>query len=278
MKKLVLCLAIFFICARVGFAKEIKVVSLAPNITETLFAIGIDEKNIVGITNYCDYPEETGKILKIGSLTTVNIEKIISLEPDYVFSVGDEHNPLNTGLRKAGLNLIVLNAESIEDVFSNIMTIGKTLDKEQDTRRLVSQMKARLQKIKDKAGNIRDKKRVYVEIWDDPLTSCGRDSLVDEVITMAGGINITGGINMLYPLISQEFIIKENPDFIILGYMSRDQKKVVNALSGRFGWQDISAVKNKNVICDISPNIFLRPGPRIIDGIEEIHSRLYGDG
>ena len=129
--------------------------------------------------------------------------------------------------------------------------------------------------IKNKTGEIKNRKKVYVEIWDDPLTSCGRGSLLDEVITSAGGLNITGNINMLYPMISQEFIIKENPDFIILGYMSRNQKNTVNAILNRLGWQDISAVKNKNVISDIDPNIFLRPGPRLIDGIEEIHKRIY---
>ncbi|MDD5449709.1 MAG: iron chelate uptake ABC transporter family permease subunit [Candidatus Omnitrophica bacterium] len=266
----------FFIWAHTASGHEIKVVSLAPNITEILFAIGLDEKNIIGITNYCDYPKETQKILKIGSLTTVNTEKILSLGPDYVFSVGAEGNPLNSGLKSAGLNVVALNAESIDDIFSNILAVGGLVGKEEAAQALVDRMKARLGVINEKTKNIKIRKKVYCEIWDDPLTSCGKGSLVDEVITRAGAINITGTINMLYPMINQEFIIKEDPDFIILGYMSRNQKNTQNATAKRIGWQEVSAVRNKNIIAGIDPNIFLRPGPRIVDGIEKIHERIYG--
>jgi len=277
-KKIIL---IFFIAIQAGcvqlFAKDIRVVSLAPAITETLFAIGLDQKEIVAVTDYCDYPKAANDIPRAGSLTTINIEKIVSLEPDYVFSTGNVSSPLNTRLKNVGLNVVVLDAENINGVFSNIETAGKVLNREKEARAVINQMRARLEAIEERVKKISVQKKVYAEIWDDPMTSCGKGSFVDEVITKAGGINITGNIGVLYPTVSQEFIIKENPDFIILGYMSRDQEGAVDGIARRFGWRDINVVKTKNIISDIDPNIFLRPGPRIVNGIEEIHNRLYGN-
>jgi iron complex transport system substrate-binding protein len=272
-------IAVFFIISaclcQTANGGKLRVVSLAPNITEILFALGLTEKEIVGATDYCDYPDAVNKILKVGSLTTVNIETIIALEPDYVFSVGNESGPLNSRLKNVGLNVVVVNAENIDETFTNIIKIGEILNRGERAKETVDQMRRRLLEVKNKVAKIKNKKRVYVEIWDDPLTSCGRGSLVDEVITKAGGKNITGNIRALYPTINQEIIINRNPDFIILGYMSRNQKNSHSVISGRPGWQDIHAVKEKNIISDIDPNIFLRPGPRIINGIEEIYERLY---
>lgn len=276
MKKILLfiILAVFFF-PRASRADEVRVVSLAPSVTEILFAIGLDENQIAGVTDYCDYPRAVSKILKVGSLTTVNIEKIISLKADYVFSVGSEGNPLNQRLKTAGLNTVIVNAESVEEIFSSISTIGRLVNRKTAADRLIGEMRSRLEKIKQKSQRIQNRKRVYIEIWDEPITSCGRGSLVDEVITKAGGINITGAIDALYPAVSQEFIIQQNPDVIILGYMARDQKGARTSVSRRFGWGNINALKYQDIISDIDPNMFLRPGPRIVDAIETIYNRLY---
>ena len=255
--------------------KELRIVSLAPNITESLFAIGLDEKEIVGITDYCNYPKEAAGIRKVGSLMSVNIETIISMNPDYVFSSGSESGPSNIRLKNAGLRLIVLNTESVEEAMSNILRLGKILGKDAEAKEAVRRMRNRLDKVKNSVDKIKTKKKVYVEIWDDPITSAGNGSLVNEVVTKAGGINIAGQVNMLYPALSPEFIINSDPDFILIGYMSRNQERTKSAVMKRFGWQEINAVKSKNIICDINPDIFLRPGPRIAEGIEQIYKKLY---
>ena len=276
-KKIFVCFAIVIFTCLPAFGGEIRVISLAPNITEILFAIGLGEKEIVGITDYCDYPKEVNKILKIGSLTTVNIEEIIALKPDYVFSAGDEASPLNSRLKGAGLNVTILDPQNINETFSAILAIGRIVNREEAAKKVVSGMRAKLTEIHNKTKAISHKKKIYVEIWDDPITSCGRGSFVDEAVTEAGGINITGSISTPYPAVSQEFIIRENPDFIILGYMARGQKNLINIISKRFGWQGINAVRAKNIITDIDPNLILRPGPRIVDGIEKIYNKVYGN-
>ncbi len=255
--------------------KKLRIVSLAPNITESLFAIGVGEKEIVGITDYCNYPKEAAGIRKVGSLMSVNIETIVSMDPDYVFSSGSEFSPSNVRIKNAGLRLIVLNAESVGEAMSNILRLGKILGKDAEAKEAVRRMKNRLAKVKNSADRIKTRKKVYVEIWDDPITSAGDGSLVNEVVTMAGGINIAGRIGMLYPALSPEFVINSNPDFMLIGYMSRNQEHTKSIITKRLGWQDINAVKSKNIICDINPDIFLRPGPRIVEGIEIIYKKLY---
>jgi iron complex transport system substrate-binding protein len=209
---------------------------------------------------------------------SVNIEVIVSMNPDYVFSSGSESSPSNVRLRNAGLRLVILNAESVEEAMSNVLRLGELLNRRPQAQKVVLSMEERLDKIKNKADKIKIKKKVYVEIWGDPITSAGRGSLVNEVVTMAGGINIAGGLDMLYPALSPEFVIQSDPDCILIGYMSRNQELIKNAVLKRMGWQDIKAVRLKNIICDIDPDIFLRPGPRIADGIEAIYRRLYENG
>ncbi|NQU73803.1 MAG: ABC transporter substrate-binding protein [Candidatus Omnitrophica bacterium] len=277
MKKALICLLAFiFICPPV-LAKDLRVISLAPNLTEILFAIGLTEKEIVGLTNHCDYPEGVNKISKVGSLNTLSIEQIVSLKPDYVFSVGSERSPLNARLKKVGLNVIAFSPETIEGVLSCILKIGKIVNREKEARQVVDQMMSRLAKVKAKVRGIKDKQTVYLEIWSDPITSCGKGSLVDDVITYAGGINIANSVDTLYPALSQEFIVNKNPDAIILGYMSGDPANTISVVMNRFGWHGVNAVKKKRIICDINPALFLRPGPRVIEGIEQIHNRLYGN-
>lgn len=267
-------ISIFFICSPL-FAREIRVVSLAPNITEILFAIGMDVRQIVGVSDFCNYPQEAKSITKVGGFPTVNIEKIVSLSPDCVLSLGEASSPLNSNLKKAGLNVISVSAETISGVMDTILMIGRVVGREAEAEKLVNDMRRRLAVVEDAARKITNKKKVYVELWNDPLTTCGKNSLVDEVVRTAGGINISGNIDALYPTISQEFVIKENPDIILVGYVSNSGGGSSKEIASRFGWGNLNAVKNNGIIDGINPALFLRPGPRIVDGVEQIYRKLY---
>ncbi len=262
---------------RVASAGQIRVVSLAPNVTEILFALGLDAEEIVGITDYCDYPPATAMIARLGSRSTVNIEKIVSLRPDWVFAVGAESSPYNQKLKKAGLRVLMVNAESVEDMLAVIQTIGNVLGRSRRAAALIMRIRHDLAHLDRLAQAHRVKKRVYVELWDAPLTSAGSRSLVTEVIARAGGVNITASLKPLYPVIAQEFIIAANPDVILVGYMRGDLHYGREAICRRLGWSAISALKNNLIIDDLDPGLFLRPGPRITQGIKELHTRLYGE-
>ena len=251
-----------------------RIISLAPSITETLFALGL-EKNIVGITTCCDYPAETEKLEKVATFSNqANLERILSIKPDLIFSTGLEQAPLVEKLRALGLKVVLIYPQSLDKLTAGILEIGRLTNREKQASFLVNRMGERINKIKQRVKTIPDQKRpkVFVEICPDPLMTAGRGSFVDELIRLAGGKNIAADTARPYSQFSPKLVIKRNPDVIILGYMQPNQGEFIMQ---RMGWQDISAVKKRNIIADINPDLFLRPGPRIVDGLEQIHLKLF---
>jgi len=117
------------------------------------------------------------------------------------------------------------------------------------------------------------KPKVFIEVWHDPLITAGKGSFVDELITLAGGRNIAYDTRRPYSIFSWEEVISRNPDCIILTYMEKE--KPAKIMDSRLGGKEILAVKNNRVYADINPDILIRPGPRVVEGIEEIYTRLY---
>jgi len=211
-------------------AGKLRIVSVAPSVTEMLFALGLGD-SIVGATDYCDYPARARQIERVGGLGSPNVEKLLALSPDLVIATDFEHKYVPKLLQQAGIK----SAPA------------------QDRRR-----------------------RVFVEISNDPIITAGAGSFVDELITRAGGVNVAGGLSQAYPIINPEMVIEWNPDVIIICYMSQGGQGA-GALARRIGWGDIAAVRQGRIIRDISNDLLLRPGPRLIEGVEVLARRLYKD-
>ena len=251
-----------------------RIISLAPSITEILFALDLEE-HIVGITTCCDYPAGTGKIEKVATFSgQANMERILVLEPDIVFSTGLEQAPLAEKLRRLGLEVVVIYPQSLDELFAGIIEIGRVTRRQTQAQTLVKRMKQRIERISRKVKTIpiEHRPKVFVEIAPDPLMTAGAGSFVDELIEIAGGKNIARDTTRAYSQFSPEIVLQRNPDYIILGYM---QAQFSESIFKRLGWQDISAVKKEQIIADIDPDLFLRPGPRIVEGLEKIHLRLF---
>jgi len=253
----------------------LRIISLAPSITEILFELGLG-KNLVGVTSYCNYPRETLNIEKVGTFSEPNIEKILVLNPDLIFTTGLEQQPVVEKLKKLRLNVVVIYPSNIEELFNSIKEIGKITKTETRAERLIDKMKERIDRVKAKVTQIPKEKRkkVFVELWYDPITTAGPGSCVDELIELAGGINIAYDLTRPYSMFNPELVIARNPDCIILGYMALKDRGP-DGVMGRFGWGNISAVKNRKVFSDIDPDLLVRPGPRLVEGLEELYERLY---
>jgi len=249
-------------------------ISLAPSTTEILFALGLDNE-IVGVSSYCNYPEKAKAKESIGDFSNPNIEKIVSLRPDCIFCTGLEQAPVVDKLKKLNLNVYVSDPKNTKELFETILDIGKLTNREYTAQILVKKIELELEETSDKVGLIAldQRKKVFIEIWHDPLTTAGQGSFIDEIITFSGGINIAKDTKRPYSIFSTEEVIRRDPDCIILAYMGQD--KSVKALEQRFGWNNIKAVKNKRVFSDIDQNIILRPGPRIGKAAKEIYERIY---
>jgi len=277
MKKILFTLLFFIFACGYSFAAEdegLRVVSLAPSTTEILFALGLDEE-IVGVSSFCNYPPEAQKKEKIGTFSQPNIEKILSLRPDIVFCTGLEQAPVIGKLKQLNLKLYVSDPSNIEELFDSIRDMAALTGRDKEANALIDKMKIDIEEITSKAELIpeEEKMKVFVEFWNDPLMSAGRDSFIDELITLAGGINIAHDTQRAYSYFSPEHVIKRDPDCIVLAYMVNED--AASAIKERLGWKEISAVKNNRIYSDINPDILLRPGPRLSQGLTELHKRLY---
>lgn len=273
MKKLILIIIFLFLAMPKAMAAP-RYISLAPSTTEILFALGLDEE-IVGISSYCNYPPQAKLKTKVGDFSHPNIEKIISLKPDYIFCTGLEQAPVIAQLRRLKFNVYVADPINMKELFEAINEIGAITHKTQEAAILIKRMSDDIRSLSSKVTLIppQERIRVFIEIWHEPLMTAGKGSFIDELITLAGGINIAHDTARPYSIFSSEKVVKLNPQCIIMAYM--DKESPVKLVASRFGWENIEAVRNKRIFNDINPDILLRPGPRITEGLKEIHRRLY---
>lgn len=278
MKKIICVVGLLFVIISVlddSFAKEnLRIISLAPSTTEILFALKLD-KNIVGVSQLCNYPKEALAKEKVGTFSQPNIEKILSLKPGIIFCAGLEQYPAVAKLKKFNIKIVVSDPVNMDSLFTSIEEIGELTGRQPEAKIIIEDMKAKIKKINSYTAKIpyHKKKKVFIEIWQNPLTTAGRDSFLNELIELAGGVNIAYDLRRAYGSFSPECVIKRNPDCIILAYMNGENP--LNEVKLRAGWSEISAVKNKRVYGDIDIDILLRPGPRVVLGVEEIYKKLY---
>ncbi len=252
-----------------------RIVSLAPSNTEILFYLGLGDK-VVGNTTYCNYPEAAKNCTKVGGFADPSLEKVVALKPDLVLAT-DIHKPLLESLEDAGMKVLVLDPKTIEGIISNIQLVGKACGVENKAIELNQVLTNRINAVNEKIANIPDNQRptVYCEIWDQPLMSVGKDSLIGQVIRMAGGINMTDDSGEEYPQISAEIVIARNPAVMINSYGMGSAKVVTPAeIAGRKGWSQLAFIKNDRIY-SIHSDLLNRSAPRIVDGIEKMAQCLY---
>jgi iron complex transport system substrate-binding protein len=275
MKKTIFIICLFMAnCNHLFAAQNSRYISLAPSTTEILFALGLDDE-IVGVSSFCNYPPRAKNKEKVGDFSSPNIEKILSLKPDHIFCTGLEQNPTIESLKRYGLPVYVADPQNILELLASIKEIGRLTKKGVQAQALTAAILAEIDTISQQTQNIPEAQRlkVFIEIWFDPLTTAGSHSFIDELITLAGGVNIAKDTLRPYSIFSAEEVIKRNPDCIFLAYMT--EEKPVEMVKKRFGWQQINAVKNNRIYNDIDPDIVLRPGPRITQGLRMLFEKLY---
>ncbi|MEM1957136.1 MAG: ABC transporter substrate-binding protein [Archaeoglobaceae archaeon] len=256
-----------------------RIVSLAPSITEILFALGAGDR-VVGVTEYCNYPPEVlklkkeGKIQTIGGYSTVNVEKVVSLNPDIVIATyGNGIETIETLRKTFKLYVIAFDPKNVSDVERQILTIGKAIGNYDEAEKLVENMEKRLRKVEEEAKKIEKKKVVHI-LWNDPIYVSGKETFIDEAITLAGGenaFNFSG-----WKIVSIEDIISANPDVVIVnsgGGMGGGEDLLYKWFIGEKRFQAINATKNGKVFI-IDADLISRPSYRIVDAIEQIQKFL----
>lgn len=258
-----------------------RIVSLSPANSEILFALGLDEK-IVGVTEYCTYPEAAFSKEKIGGFSTVNIEKVSVLNPDLIVAADGNSEETVAHLRELGFTVITINADTIDTTLDDILLLGKATGADDEAEALVSSMKEDLAEIAEKTS-AEEKPTILHCMWTDPLWVSGSGTFQDEMITAAGGVNAAADEGGWVALTMEKFLTM-NPDIIVVDSGNGMGVGADDALRDFFlkdpRMQSLSAVQNERVYV-VNADIIDRGGPRIVDGVEALaeiaHPDIFGE-
>lgn len=254
-----------------------RIVSMAPSITEILYALDLGD-SIVGVTDFCDYPEDAKKKEKIGGFVNPDIEKIVQLRPDIVFATYDGTKREDVErLSYLGIAVYVIQSKCVDDILVSISDIGKVTGRIVKAEGLIEQMRQRVDSITNFIGKRKNSPKVLVVFSADPLISASKGTFADDLIRMAGGLNIVGDQKVKYPRIDMELVLSRLPEAIVMSSMNSEEPDD-NLKSFWNEWNDIPAVKNRRVFV-IETDLMTLPGPRIVEGYEKfariIHPELF---
>lgn len=248
-----------------------RIISLAPHITEILFDLGLGDR-LVGVTQYSDYPEAAMKIERVGSYVRLNIEKIVSLDPDLVISTaGGNPREVVERLAALGLKVFVIHPKKIEDIYTNIRSIAEITGREEAGKKLAHSMKKRVDNIVHKVQGL-PRPRVFLQLGASPLLTASENTFIGDLLKKAGGRNIAGAEPARYPVYSMEAIIKRGPDVIITMLMGSERDVAAKKYWEK--WPTIPAVKNGRLF-HIDPSLVNRPSPRLVEGLEIVARKLH---
>jgi len=192
-----------------------KIISLAPGNTEILYALGLEDR-LVGVTEYCDYPEAAKEKPKIGGFSTVDIERVVAIQPDLILAANIHKKEVIPRLEGLGFTVLALDPKTLDEVLEAINLIGQFAGKTEAATQLTAEMENRAKAVTDKTSALPEaqRPRVFYILWYDPLTTVASSTRIHDLIVKAGGKNIAGGLSG-YPDISLEAVISMNPQVII---------------------------------------------------------------
>jgi iron complex transport system substrate-binding protein len=256
-----------------------RIVSLAPSNTERLFAVGAGH-TVVGVTTVDTYPPEVATVRKIGGFVpqSISVETIVSLQPDLVLAAGDIQRPTIAVLERLGLAVVAIeDPGNFDDVYAAITLVGRLTGHEPEASQVIAAMQARIARVRQAVATLPREARlsVFYEVYDEPLMTVGRSTIIGQMLEMAGGINIFADLPGRYPQVSTEEVVKRNPD-CILGHTGHQLALTPAQIGQRPGWKHLTAVK-RSCIRLLNGDTMARPGPRLAEALEFIARALYPD-
>jgi iron complex transport system substrate-binding protein len=249
----------------------VRLVSLAPSITETLYALGLGD-HVVGDTDYCEYPAEAKLKPHVGPILNPSLEKIVELKPDLVLG-SPEANRIETAdrLARLGIPLYGVTARSVEETLHSVEDLGWLLNREAAARSLLEGLRRRIVAVEEGVAG-RGQPKVLFVVWYRPLTTAGAHTFITDVIHRAGGVSISEDLPGEWPRLSLEEALRRDPDVILLP-RAESFSPELEELRHLPGWRDLRAVKNRRMYF-ISDTI-IRPSPRLVDALEEVARVLH---
>ncbi|MCX5913358.1 MAG: cobalamin-binding protein [Deltaproteobacteria bacterium] len=250
----------------------LRMISVAPSVTEILFALGLGEK-IVGVSSYCNFPPEALRKEKVGGYITPSMEKILSLRPDLVFQTADgDLKSFVNRLAGLGIPVYITNPRSLSETLRAVLKIGEVTFSLPAAQTLVEAMRAKRVGVQERIAG-RPRQRVLHAMSVDPLISSGKGTFVHDLIVLAGGENIAADAKGKHPLLSMEEVITRDPQVILLSSMLSNEPMTAQK-QALARYREISAVRAGRILV-IQADLILRPSPRIVDGLAEVARAIH---
>jgi len=247
-----------------------RIVSLAPNLTEIVYAVGAGDR-LVGRTSYCDYPPQAKSVTEVGDTLHPSVERVIALKPQVVLvSTASQLENFTRQLDEQKIAVYVTNPQSLDQVFASIEKLGNLFGKSDVAAKLLDDLRRRAKTVESATAPLKPV-RVFYQVSDQPLYTIGRDAYLTDLIKRAGGISVTADVPTAFPRFSDEAALASKPDAIILptgGSMGNANAAVAPALKN-------SPAVRDNRVYKINDDLLSRPGPRLVDGLEQLAKTLH---
>jgi iron complex transport system substrate-binding protein len=247
-----------------------RVVSLAPSMTEIVCAVG-GRDALVGRSSACDYPPEVAKVPIVGGFGAPSLELLVAARPSLILDIDLADETIGRKIDALGLKRERVRCRSLDDIPAAMLRVGTLLSHADKAQALADELKRQVALLRTEAGTVTNRPSVYVEIWNDPLTTVGRGTFLSELIQLAGGRNVGDEVNKDYFEVSPEWIVSRDPDVILCFYM-KPGSGVRERVLERPGWKQVKAVQSRAVYDGFDNNLILRPGPRVLDGIKALRA------
>ncbi|CBK42380.1 putative Vitamin B12 import system, periplasmic binding protein BtuF [Nitrospira defluvii] len=248
-----------------------RVVSLAPSITEMLFALGLDEQ-IVGVTDFCNFPVAAKAKAKVG-YANPNLESLVALRPELIVAPREFHRAnVLAKLEELKIPVLLLEATSVESIFSHIHTLGRIFDRSTEAHAMTAAMRSRMAELTARTEHLARVRVLYV-INSQPLITVGPGSYIHQMIGLAGGLNIAAEAKAPYPRLTMETVLKEDPEILLfprgsVETVSRSEQEAWRR------WTTVTAVRESR-LREVSADALNRPGPRVMEGLEALARAIH---
>jgi iron complex transport system substrate-binding protein len=244
-----------------------RIVSLAPNLTEILFALGKGDA-LAGDTDFCDYPADASQKPHVGGPINPNLEQIVALKPDLILATKSiNRRETVDALARLGLPVYSTDPHTVDEMVATVEHLGKILGVETAATSLAEDLRSRLSNLDRRMAETAPRRALFV-VWTDPLISVGRETFIADAIRRAGGRSVVDTAAE-WPRISFEEIIRLQPEFLVFASAhAADAQHDIEALRARPGWRDLEALRRGNVV--IVSDAINRPAPRMVNAVEQM--------
>lgn len=251
-----------------------RIISVAPNMTEILFALGADDR-LAGVTDICDFPPEAKEKPKIGSFVNPSSERLVALEPDLVIACGTLH-PVLGRLRELGVPVLSFDPHTVDELLAMVEKVGTAVGLQDTAHDLTAPLRDEIETVRSRLATLdaSDRVRVFIEMWHDPLMTAGAGSFVNDLVETAGAVNVAASIGRHYFELSQEHVLNADPQVIIAAHMERGVS-ARDLILNRETWRTVSAVSSGRIVDDINPDLLLRPSLRAVHTVKKLAERFY---